>query len=146
MLFNFKRFKPSFFNLIKRNKKTIYLLDIILAIALVACLITNFYFGLLFILVIFITPFLFLYAKALEESCMDKMIDVKNLTVGDWTLSKIKAGKNIIKPNWEGLSEKELKLIQKYSKGKVKVKEGIPFVPSFLIALIFLIIILKFFS
>ncbi|MBI2629603.1 prepilin peptidase [Candidatus Pacearchaeota archaeon] len=40
-------------------------------------------------LVIFIFPFLFLYSKSVENSCMIKMLDSKDVTIGDWLYEKI---------------------------------------------------------
>lgn len=61
------------------------------------------------------------------------------VTIGDWLYEEVKIGKKNIKPYWEGLSEKEVELIRKSNK-KVLIKQGIPFVPGFLIAFILLIL------
>ncbi len=90
-------------------------------------------------LLILIFPFLFIYAKSVEESCMIKPVKGKNVTIGDWLYEKVKIGNKIINPNWEGLSEKEAKLIKnKAEDKKIKIKQGIPFVPAFFIAFILL--------
>jgi len=68
------------------------------------------------------------------------------LTFGDWIAKPIKAGKKIIKPNWEGLSEEEVELIRKFCKKKVLIKNGIPFTPAFLLAFLATIIFLYGFS
>lgn len=90
-------------------------------------------------LIIFIFPFLLIYAKALEN-CMISQVSWKNLTVGDWLYQKVKVRGKTINPYWEGLSEKELALLKKHKKN-VLIKQGIPFVPSFLIAFILLLIL-----
>lgn len=92
----------------------------------------------LFPLILFIFPFLFIYSKAVENSCMIKMIDGKKATVGDWLVEKVVLKNKKIEPDWQGLSEKEVELIRKSGK-KIKVKEGIPFVPSFLFAYILVV-------
>ena len=77
---------------------------------------------------------------------MNKFVDVSLLTIGDWLINNVKVRINgkikIIKPNWEGLSEKELNFIQKNYKRKVLIRNGIPFVPAFLFAIILLIILM----
>jgi Flp pilus assembly protein protease CpaA len=140
---NFKKFTYEFSNQFKKNKRLIILIESSLALVFILFLIFGFYTGLLLLLVLFLAPFLFLYARAVEDSCMEHYVPISKLTIGDWTIHPIKAGKRIIKPNWEGLSENELKLIKRYCKGKVLVKQGIPFVPTFLIAFIVMIIFLK---
>jgi len=83
---------------------------------------------------------LFLFAKAVENSAMHKFIAPSELTLGDWVKDiKIK-DKVIYKKEREGLTEKSMKkLIRIEAEGKLKkvlIKEGIPFVPSFLAGLL----------
>lgn len=92
---------------------------------------------LIFPLLVFAIPFLYVYAKAVEEACMIKNVKTSELTIGDWLYKDVKAGRTIIKKDWQGLDEKQIKLLKRYKK-KVLIKQGVPFVPSFLIALIFL--------
>ena len=77
-------------------------------------------------------------AKSVEESFMIKNINARNLREGDWLYHDLKIGKKVIKASFEGLSKKDIELIQKHYKNKKKivVKEGIPFVPVFLIIFI----------
>jgi hypothetical protein len=67
-----------------------------------------------------------------------KEISTSKLVPGDWIYEKIKVGKKTIKPKITGLNEKDIALIKKYKK-KIKVKDGVPFTPSFLLALVLLI-------
>ena len=80
-------------------------------------------------------PILYVFAKSLEGVVMTRMINVKNLREGDWIVSNVKIGKKVIRANWEGLTKENLKELQKRKK-KVKIKEGLPFVPAFLLAFI----------
>jgi hypothetical protein len=95
-------------------------------------------------IIIFISSILLVYAKAVEETSMIKQVKVSNLTIGDWLVNSVKISSKTIKPNWQGLSEDELKLIQKNlnKSKKILVKEGIPFVPAFLLGFIFLILLI----
>ena len=96
-----------------------------------------FYFGFL----IFILPYFYLYAKSVEEVCMIRKIKTKYLTEGDWLYSDIIIEGKKIKSNWEGLSKRQLDLIQKKCKKKILIKYGIPFTPSFLLGYIVLLIL-----
>ena len=80
--------------------------------------------------------FIFIYARSLEQSCMIKLTEPEKLTEGDWLVSDIRIGKNIIRKTVHGLSYSDIILLRKYGK-KVLIKNGIPFAPAFLIALIF---------
>ena len=58
---------------------------------------------------------------------------------GDWLVEKIKVGRKTIMPKKEGLTREEAALIKKWWKqGKLKkkplIKEGIAYLPAFLIA------------
>ena len=97
-------------------------------------------------LMVFILPYLYIYTKAVESSCMTKEVDVKNLTVGDWLVKSLKVKNKTISPNWEGLSEDDLMFIQKNYRKKVLVKYGVPFSPAFLFAILAVIIIKYFFN
>ena len=108
-----------------------------------ACYILGYYDLIVFGIILFIYPFLFSLAKSIEERALTKLVNLRDLTIGDWLAKPVKIGNKIIKPNWEGLDEKELNLILKKSKNKkILVKYGIPFTPAFLLALIGLIIVL----
>lgn len=67
-------------------------------------------------------PFLYIYAKAIENSCMIKSVETGKLTEGDWIYENVKVGRKIIRPDWEGLSAEDLKILQEY-RGRVRVKE-----------------------
>ncbi|MCD4771411.1 prepilin peptidase [archaeon] len=75
---------------------------------------------------------LYIFAKGLENVSMIRKISGENLREGDWLVKDIKIGKKIIKANWDGLSLNDIKLLKK--KKIILIKEGIAFVPAFLIA------------
>ena len=144
MAMNYKKFEKEFLWQFREYGKIIYLLEIISLVFIISFWLAKFYLGVALSFILLISPLLLIYAKTIEESCMMIKVDVKNLTIGDWIVNPVKAGKKIIKPNWEGLSERELKLIQKKLKGRVLVKQGIPFVPAFLLAFIIMLYILHY--
>jgi hypothetical protein len=87
------------------------------------------------------TFYLWIYIKVIEKVAMLKYVTPSELTEGDWIAKEVKVnGKLICGPRDLGIEKEQIaKLKQFYRKGKVKkvlVKYGIPFVPSFLLALI----------
>jgi prepilin signal peptidase PulO-like enzyme (type II secretory pathway) len=52
---------------------------------------------------------------------------------GDWLAKNVKLKTKTLKYSWDGLSKEDVKLLRKEKKN-IKVKEGIPFAPAFLIA------------
>ena len=86
---------------------------------------------LIFILIIF--PYLYLFVRSVEDACMLKLLSPNKLTEGDWIAEEIKIGNRVIKMTAEGLTQKDILLIKK-AKKKILIKQGIPFVPVFLIA------------
>jgi Flp pilus assembly protein protease CpaA len=75
---------------------------------------------------------LYVFAKGLEVVSMVKVVSGKELREGDWLVEDAKIGEKVIEANWDGLSLDDIELLK--SKKKVKIKEGLPFVPAFLIA------------
>lgn len=77
------------------------------------------------------------YINYIQKNLFEKYITPPRLTEGDWVAQDIK---NVCKRKDNGLTKKQIEKLNKlYHKGKiskVKIKEGIPFIPSFLLALI----------
>ena len=90
--------------------------------------------------VILLFPLLFVFSKSVEETCMVKSVPFNKVTLGDWLYKDILIGKKKIKADWQGVSERELKLIKK-SKKNILIKYGIPFTPAFLFGFIGLLLL-----
>jgi len=80
---------------------------------------------------------LWIFIKAVEKTAMLKYISPDKLTEGDWIAEEVKhKGKAICSPKDLGISKKQIRqLINLYKERKIRqvlIKEGIPFVPSFL--------------
>lgn len=137
---NFSKLKKEFKIQLKKNKKIVYLLlsFSILFLAAGFFVFALFYLGLL----TFFISYLYVYAKSVDEACMIKKIKVSSLTPGDWLYQDEKVGKKTIKATWDGLTEKEISLLQK--KKFVLVRYGIQFAPVFLISFILLGLTLEF--
>lgn len=91
------------------------------------------------LLMVLLTFYLWIFVKAIEKTCMIKSITPNKLTEGDWIVKDIKyKGKYICGPKDLGIEKKQIRqLVKLYRQNKIKnvlIKEGIPFVPSFLIA------------
>jgi Flp pilus assembly protein protease CpaA len=129
-----------------KNKKVLLAKKIILALFIIMILISVLNpdriirLMMLYLAVILIfTFYLWVIIKIVEDCCMLKYVKPQKLTEGDWIAKDVKInGKYITGPKDLGIEKKKIrKLIELYKRGKVKkilIKEGIPFVPSFLIA------------
>ncbi len=83
--------------------------------------------------------YLSLFSKAIERAGMLRTVLPSQLTEGDWIAKNVVVGGKIITgPKDLGVSKKQIAELKRlYSQkrvGKVLIKVGIPFVPSFLIA------------
>ncbi len=90
----------------------------------------------------YITYYLWVIIRSVEEACMVKAVPVNKLTEGDWIVEDIFIDdKRICGPSDLGISAKQIKKLKRLSRQKkisrIKIKEGIPFVPSFLLAFAF---------
>jgi Flp pilus assembly protein protease CpaA len=85
--------------------------------------------------VIIVSPYLIFFISAVEKNILTKIYLPSRLTEGDWLLKDIKIRGKIIKARADGLSKSDIRLIKK-ANAKVWIKEGVPYVPVFLIAFI----------
>lgn len=93
-------------------------------------------------LLILIYPCIKNYISLVEKQIMIKKINVNKLTEGDWIIEDIyHKGKLIYNKNNPGISNNEIKLLKRCKIKNVLVKEGLPFIPSFLLALVISLIV-----
>jgi Flp pilus assembly protein protease CpaA len=119
------------------NKKRIFYFSIILGIVFLLLA----FFEILFLylgILVFIAPYVYFSAKAIDEACMIKRVNTKDLTEGDWLYRDVKIGKRLIKAKWSGLSKEEIIFLKK-RKTNIIIRQGIPFSPVFLISYVGLI-------
>jgi len=135
---NFKKFKKEFVKQFKDKKKFIYLCLFFALGLMVLSFFESFFF--VFGIMIFILSYFYIFLKAVDESCMIKKINSKKLTEGDWLYKNFKIGGKLVRANWDGLSKKDIKLIQK-NKKFVLIRQGIAFTPVFLISFLILVCI-----
>lgn len=139
---NKNKFSKEFKIRIKRNE-ILFSLSIL---AFLASLIVGLYVPFAFLLTtIFLIFPLYIYATALDR-CMIVLTPPNKLTEGDWLEKEIKINSKItIKKSVHGLSLKEIALLKKYHRSAL-IKQGIPFVPAFLITLILMALFFSFLS
>jgi hypothetical protein len=91
-----------------------------------------------FLAILFIVFYLWLFIKIIEDSCLIRSIPISKLTEGDWIYKDVFIGKKYVTgPKDLGISRQQIARLIRYKKiRKVIVKEGIPFIPAFLIAFI----------
>jgi len=147
-----KDFVPALKKIAKNNSvKIIHAIVIIAAVAfgIIALLINDFMLrlgALLIAILTLATFYLYVFIKSIEESCMKKYVAPDKLTEGDWIVEDIVyKGKRICGPKDLGIEKKQIQeLMRLYKQKKVKrvlIKEGIPFVPSFLIGYLMTLIL-----
>jgi Flp pilus assembly protein protease CpaA len=80
------------------------------------------------------------YTKSLDR-CMLKQYLPSKLTEGDWLEYDVRLNKStLIKKTVHGLTIQDIRKLRKANK-KVYIKEGIPFVPAFLITLLIMVLV-----
>lgn len=134
---NFEEAKKEITKQFSKNKKLI-------ALGIILGAITIFFGkenGLFIVLgiVLILLPLLYILAKTVDEKCLVRKMKTKDLSEGEWLYQNVKVGKKTIKSSWEGLSKAELQLIRKKFR-EVKIRQGIPFTPAFLISFVLLVI------
>lgn len=139
---NWSKFKIEFgkINSQFKMKRMILLFSLSFLILALASLFIDILLGLLFFVIsfsLFLFVYLFLFSKSVEKTCMIKLTPVNKLTEGDWIVKNVNVkGKYICGPKDLGIEQKQIALLRKLKVKSVFVKNGIPFVPSFLISVI----------
>jgi Flp pilus assembly protein protease CpaA len=144
---NKKNFLKQFRAIISRNKNIRkYSLTLFLIVIIVVGFFINDLFLRIFLIFLFlmfiIIFYLWIFIRAVEITCMFKLVEPEQLTEGDWIPKEIKVkGKYIAGPKDLGITKEQISnLIKLKKQNKIKhvlMKIGIPFIPSFLIAFVF---------
>jgi Flp pilus assembly protein protease CpaA len=148
---NRKTFVPAFGKLAKqRPMQLVRMLSLLFAIAVLAIvfLVNDVHLRIPLLVLALLFP-LFAYSllviKAVEQSCMLKTIPPSQLREGDWIVKDVVvAGKRITGPKDLGVTKQQIAELQELSKKHkilVEIKNGIPFVPSFLLAFVVSLVI-----
>ncbi len=135
---NFKIILPEIKNQFSKNKWLLRL-SAGLIILSPAGLLANKYIA-LSVLLAGALGILFLALKSVETTCMHKDTKPEKLVEGDWLINEVKIGSVHIQPTKAGLETEDIKKIKELAaQGKittVRVKEGLPYLPAFLAALL----------
>lgn len=90
--------------------------------------------------IIIVYLYLWIAVKSVESLSMYKTIPVENLREGDWIAKNIYVRKQLVYKRNSGISKEDIQKIINSSVKTITIKEGIPFVPPFLIGTILSII------
>ena len=139
-------FLLSFKHKLHNSKKAHYSLLSIAFILLILGLIFSFFSSFFILVGVMIISFFYLlqFITVVEKSCFVVNMKIPQLTEGDWLAKDVLVnGEIVIKK--KTLEKKDLMELTKYYSTKqlssVLVKEGVPFVPSFLFAYLFLLLV-----
>jgi len=93
------------------------------------------------ILFLYLSIYLVIFIKAVELAAMYRFVPPEQLTEGDWIAKNVVVnGKVLTGPKDLGIEKKKIRMLialkRKGKISKIKVKYGIPFVPSFLLAFV----------
>jgi len=138
---NLNKFNKEFKKQVRRYKIIFFASGLLFMLGILFSIIFYEIIFFLFGILVLLFPILFIFAKSIEESFMIKSVYPNKITEGDWLYKDINVGGKIIKAKWDGVSKRELNLMQKEYRGKVLIKIGIPFTPGFLFGLIALIFV-----
>jgi len=132
----FKNFSKCTKHLKEQVRKGYFKLGFLIGIVFLIFSYINIIF-LSFSILIFLAIFLWAFSKSVENSSMTKFMHVSEVRQGDYLAKEIRFKGKVIKADWEGISLKDLNFLKsKKFKGKISVRDGVPYVPSFLITLI----------
>jgi len=80
---------------------------------------------------------IFLFIKSVENIAMYKKVRIEKVTEGDWIANNVVVnGRVVYRPERTGITKRNIMMLKRLKVKNVVVREGIPFVPSFFIALI----------
>jgi Flp pilus assembly protein protease CpaA len=123
----------------KKNKLHLFMIILTLVFSTLTLLKTYLWPLILFPLLMF---YLFIFVNVVEKTCFFKRIKVEHVTEGDWLAEDVKVKKKTIVEARTLEKDDVWKLRTLAVKGKIEdvlIKEGVPFVPSFLFAYTLLI-------
>ena len=136
---NWKKFFTSFNNFMKHRQITIARRIILVSATLTIILLLFVpdpllkFAGAVIVVLSVLTFHAWIGVKAVEDACMFKQLKVSKLVEGDWVAEEVKVDKKVIyTPNKTGIELDDIDRLKKNNIKSVLVKEGIPFVPSFL--------------
>jgi len=126
--------------IIKISLLALSIVLMILAIIIQGALIKLIIGGIIIILISY--TYIWIFAKSVENSCMYVHLPINKLVEGDWVVEDIKQNNKIIyQKKKTGIEKIDIENLKKHKIKTVLVKQGFPFVPSFLIGTILALIV-----
>ena len=131
-----KEFWPDFLGLVNAHKR-LHLLVWLFSFAFVFLTLSTHYFWPMIFFPVGVF-YLLNFVKGVEQSCFVREIDPEQLVEGDWLAEDLFSGRERLAEKGKALQKEQVwKIRQYYHEGKLRgimVKEGIPFVPGFLLS------------
>ena len=137
---NRKEFSKEFSRQLNTRRKLINISRAFASLSLLLVIFMKDIWFFVFPVFFFLLPYMFIYGKSVEETCLVRDVSGEEITVGDWLYDDVRVGERVIRQDWQGLDEKQAELLRKGGK-KVRIRYGIPFVPSFLISFILFLVL-----
>lgn len=134
---NYNVFKKGFKKKFNKFNWRIYLIALLFAFGIIAYW-YDLVSAIVIVLVVIVFMFLYIYLKVIDEYCMKRYVKVKNLREGDWIAEEIRINGKTIGDSVHGLSREEIRKLIKRG-NKVLIKNGIAFVPAFLISYVIML-------
>ncbi len=146
---HWKKFKQAFIAKIREPKimKRRYIITSFVVVAVILLFaVKEPFFKILLALVaftFFFGHYLTILGKVVEETMMIKSMHVSKITEGEWIRKEIKIkGKIICGPKDKlGISTKQIAELKAHGIKTVTVKQGIPFIPGFLLGYLFIMLV-----
>lgn len=117
----------------------------LMVLFVVLLLVSDFFVKLALLLLMLCLFFLFYLppvVQVVEEQCMICNVPLAKVTIGDWIAEDIIIrGRRVAGPRDLGISPEQLTLLRKHKIKTVRVKYGLPFVPSFLLGFVTAIVV-----
>jgi Flp pilus assembly protein protease CpaA len=93
---------------------------------------------------VYLLTYAWIFSRAVEESIFIKEYPVGRLTEGDWIAQDVRVrGRVIVKKNIPGITLRQIARLRRLKVKRVWVKEGIAFVPAFLLAFLAMVLLLS---
>jgi Flp pilus assembly protein protease CpaA len=121
----------------KKNNKKMFLFKVIFLILGIIFLIFSFFQNILLILACFfiILPYLYIFIRSVEQGVLIRLRSWRELSEGDWLVKETRINGKILRPSADGLTKKDILSIKKSGK-KVLIRDGMPYVPVFLLSIL----------
>ncbi len=84
---------------------------------------------------IIILPWFYAFIKGVEQGVLVSYKSGKDLQEGDWLVEKTTVEKRVLKPSAEGLSKEDILLIKRSGK-QVLIRDGVAYIPVFLLSVV----------